>query len=125
MRALESAATTDGIVHVRHDAVRDRIGPKTQLRVIDTVLSGTHEPGESHFDLLRVFADDPVLLNAHRTAAAAERHYHTHEFGDFLLIERRHAAYSLPSPNEPDTEPWSASGKWRTANPRQKRPRNA
>jgi S-adenosylmethionine:tRNA ribosyltransferase-isomerase len=49
-----------------------------------------HEPGESHFELLRAFADDPVLLNAHRTAT--ERNYRTHEFGDSLLIERRNAA---------------------------------
>ena len=39
-----------------------RIGPDTRLRVTDTVLTGMHEPGESHFELLRAFADDPVLL---------------------------------------------------------------
>ena len=90
VRALESAATIDGIVRAGHGVARGRIGPKTQLRVIDTILSGTHEPSESHFELLRAFADDPVLLSAHRTAT--ERNYRSHEFGDFVLIERRDAA---------------------------------
>ncbi|MBG7606048.1 MAG: S-adenosylmethionine:tRNA ribosyltransferase-isomerase [Actinobacteria bacterium] len=90
VRALESAATMDGIVRAGHGVARGRIGPNTQIRVIDTVLSGMHEPGESHFELLRAFANDPVLLSAHRTAT--ERNYRTHEFGDSLLIERRDAA---------------------------------
>jgi S-adenosylmethionine:tRNA ribosyltransferase-isomerase len=90
VRALESAAVTDGMVRTGHGVARGRIGPKTRLRVIDTVLTGMHEPGESHFELLRAFADEPVLRNAHRTAT--EQHYLTHEFGDSLLIERRRAA---------------------------------
>ena len=90
MRALESAATIDGTVRAGHGVARGRIGPKTQLRVVDTVLSGMHEPGESHFELLRAFADDPVLLNAHQTAT--KQNYRTHEFGDSILIQRRDAA---------------------------------
>jgi S-adenosylmethionine:tRNA ribosyltransferase-isomerase len=90
VRALESAATTDGAVHAGNGIARGRIGPQTRLRVIDSVLSGMHEPGESHFELLRAFTDDPVLHKIHRTAT--QRHYRTHEFGDSLLIERRAAA---------------------------------
>jgi S-adenosylmethionine:tRNA ribosyltransferase-isomerase len=90
VRALESAATMDGTVRAGHGVARGRIGPKTQLRVIDTVLSGMHEPGESHFELLRAFADDPVLLSAHRTAT--KRNYRTHEFGDSILVQRHDAA---------------------------------
>ena len=90
VRALESAAAADGTVTAGHGVARGRIGPETPLRVIDTVLTGMHEPGESHFELLRAFAADPVLRSAHRTAT--ERRYRTHEFGDSLLIERRRAA---------------------------------
>ena len=33
----------------------------TRLRVVDAILTGVHQPGESHFELLRAFADDAVL----------------------------------------------------------------
>ncbi|MDH3730886.1 MAG: S-adenosylmethionine:tRNA ribosyltransferase-isomerase [Acidimicrobiia bacterium] len=90
VRALEAAATTHGTVHPGNGVARGRIGPETRLRVTDTILTGMHEPGESHFELLRAFTDDPVLHSVHQTAV--ERRYRTHEFGDSLLIERRNAA---------------------------------
>ena len=31
---------------------------------MDAVLSGTHEPGTSHYELLRTFADDATLRRA-------------------------------------------------------------
>ena len=34
------------------------------LRVVDAILSGTHEPGTSHYELLRAFADDATLARA-------------------------------------------------------------
>src|SRR6185436_2700719 len=69
-----------------------RIGPKTKLRIVDAILTGVHQPGESHYELLRAFADDAAL--AATAEAAEERGYRNHEFGDFLLVERsaRHAA---------------------------------
>ena len=90
VRALESAATTHGTVHPGNGIARGRIGPETQLSVTDAVLTGMHEPGESHFELLRAFTDDHVLHSVHQTAA--QRRYRTHEFGDSLLIERHKAA---------------------------------
>lgn len=90
VRALESAARTDGTVHAGNGVAQGRIGPETWLRITNTILTGMHEPGDSHFELLRAFADDPVLHSVHRTAT--ERRYRTHEFGDSLLIERRNAA---------------------------------
>ena len=35
-----------------------RIGSASRLRVVDAILSGTHEPGTSHYELLRAFADE-------------------------------------------------------------------
>ena len=90
VRALESAATGHGTVHPGKGVASGRIGPDTRLSVVDTVLTGMHEPGESHFELLRAFTDDPVLDSVHQTAT--ERRYSTHEFGDSLLIDRRSAA---------------------------------
>jgi len=90
VRALESAARPDGTVEPGNGVAQGRIGPRTRLQVTDTVLTGVHEPGESHFELLRAFADDPVLDSVLRTAT--KRHYRTHEFGDSMLIERRPAA---------------------------------
>ena len=90
VRALESAARRDGTVHPGDGIARGRIGPDTQLSITDTILTGMHEPGESHFELLRAFTDDQVLHSVHYTAT--EQRYRTHEYGDSLLIERRNAA---------------------------------
>ena len=65
---------------------RGRIGGGTRLRVVDSVLTGVHQPGESHFELLRAFADDAVLARVAGTLASSG--YRSHEFGDSVLIER-------------------------------------
>ncbi|MGH9941617.1 MAG: S-adenosylmethionine:tRNA ribosyltransferase-isomerase [Pyrinomonadaceae bacterium] len=62
VRALEHAATGDG--HVRAGeglATGHIISPNSRLRVVDALLSGTHEPGTSHYELLRAFLDDATL----------------------------------------------------------------
>jgi S-adenosylmethionine:tRNA ribosyltransferase-isomerase len=45
-----------------------------------------HQPGESHFELLRAFADHAML--EHISAAVVKHGYRAHEFGDSMLIER-------------------------------------
>jgi S-adenosylmethionine:tRNA ribosyltransferase-isomerase len=86
VRALEHAATEDGRVRAGEGLATQRIGPATRLRVVDALLSGTHEPGSSHYELLRAFADDAALGRAHDELCA--HGYRTHEFGDSVLIER-------------------------------------
>jgi S-adenosylmethionine:tRNA ribosyltransferase-isomerase len=87
VRALEHAATYSGRVPAGEGLATQRIGAATRLRVVDAVLSGTHEPGTSHHELLRAFADDATLG---RVDEALTRHdYRTHEFGDSVLIERK------------------------------------
>jgi S-adenosylmethionine:tRNA ribosyltransferase-isomerase len=84
VRALEHSAARFGAV-IAGDAVADqRIGAHTRLRVVDAILSGTHEPGTSHYDLLRAFADESTLRRADR--ALDEGSFRTHEFGDSVLI---------------------------------------
>ncbi|HUG22429.1 S-adenosylmethionine:tRNA ribosyltransferase-isomerase [Piscinibacter sp.] len=89
-RALEHAASASTGLRAGEGVADQRIGPQTQLRIVDAIISGTHEPGTSHYELLRAFAGDAVLR---RAAEALERHgYRTHEFGDSVLIERGIAA---------------------------------
>jgi S-adenosylmethionine:tRNA ribosyltransferase-isomerase len=87
VRALEDAATGDGLVRAGDGLATRCIGPTTRLRVVDVLLSGTHEPGTSHYELLRAFTDDATLGRADGELAAHD--YRTHEFGDSILIERK------------------------------------
>jgi S-adenosylmethionine:tRNA ribosyltransferase-isomerase len=86
VRALEHAAAVDGIVHAGDGIADERIGPDTRLRVVDAILSGTHEPDSSHYLLLRAFVRDQTLQRVSAALEAAK--YRTHEFGDSILIER-------------------------------------
>lgn len=86
VRALESSAHEHGRVTAGHGLARIRIGPDWTLRVADSILTGMHAPGESHFELLRAFATESALV---RIADIADREeYRAHEFGDFLLLDR-------------------------------------
>ena len=63
-----------------------RIGPATPLRIVDAILSGVHEAGTSHFELLRAFAAADILDAADRALNALG--YRTHEFGDSIFLEK-------------------------------------
>ena len=84
VRALEDAATEDGHLRSGDGLAKGRIGPSTRLKVVDAILSGTHEPGTSHYELLRAFLEDSTLERTTRELDA--RGYRTHEFGDSVLI---------------------------------------
>jgi S-adenosylmethionine:tRNA ribosyltransferase-isomerase len=86
VRALEHAASTDGAVRAGCGLATQRLGPGSRLRVVDAILSGTHEAGTSHYELLRAFLDDETLRLT--TAELDARGYLTHEFGDSVLIEK-------------------------------------
>jgi S-adenosylmethionine:tRNA ribosyltransferase-isomerase len=91
VRALEHAAMRDGVVRAGRGLATQRIGRATRLGVVDAIVTGTHESGSSHYDLLRAFADERTL---HRMSKALEAHgYRTHEFGDSILLERRMPRY--------------------------------
>jgi S-adenosylmethionine:tRNA ribosyltransferase-isomerase len=86
VRALEHAAMGNGHVRAGEGIATQHLGPTSRLRVVDAILSGTHEPGTSHYELLRAFLDDATLQ---RTSAELNAGgYRTHEFGDSVLIER-------------------------------------
>jgi S-adenosylmethionine:tRNA ribosyltransferase-isomerase len=91
VRALEAAANGDGGVRAGDGVARGRIGRETQLSVADAILTGVHQRGESHYELLRAFAPGTTLESM--SGAVTAHGYRDHEFGDSVLIERS------PSPN--------------------------
>ena len=84
VRALEHAAGVDGRIRSGPGLATQRLGPDSRLRVVDAILTGVHERGTSHYQLLRAFVDDDTLT---KTEEALRQHaYHSHEFGEFVLI---------------------------------------
>jgi len=88
VRALEHAAARDGVVHAGGGVATQRIGPDTLLTIVDVILSGVHEPGTSHSELLRAFMPNDILRRADELMRASG--FRTHEFGDSVLIARSH-----------------------------------
>src|SRR5712691_9477861 len=60
VRALEHAGRR-GLIQSGEGLATQRIGSGTSLRLVHAILSGTHEPGSSHYELLRAFADPATL----------------------------------------------------------------
>lgn len=60
------------------------ISAQHQLRAVDAVFTGLHEPAASHLDLLSAFVEPDRLQTAYLEAIA--RQYLWHEFGDMNLI---------------------------------------
>lgn len=91
VRALEAAALIGGSLRAGSGIACNKIEPGTPVRIVDTLLTGIHQPGESHYDLLRAFMDGSVLDTALKQAA--RKGYLSHEFGDSMLVERQ-ASYA-------------------------------
>jgi S-adenosylmethionine:tRNA ribosyltransferase-isomerase len=60
------------------------VGPTSEIRAIDALLTGLHEPAASHLDMIRAFVDGRLLEQA--MDEALTRGYLWHEFGDHMLI---------------------------------------
>jgi S-adenosylmethionine:tRNA ribosyltransferase-isomerase len=86
VRALEHAATLGPVIRAGDAVASQRVGGSSRLKVVSAILSGTHEPGTSHYDLLRAFVDEAMLTRISRSLD--EHGYLTHEFGDSVFIER-------------------------------------
>ncbi|AGP32615.1 S-adenosylmethionine:tRNA ribosyltransferase-isomerase [Sorangium cellulosum] len=84
-RALEGSAAQNGGELRAGSGVTDLVlHPGFRPRVVDGLLTGVHDPTESHFRLLEAFAPAPLL---HRANAYAEQAgYLCHEFGDSYLV---------------------------------------
>lgn len=87
VRALESAwHAGDGRVVASHAWTDLVIGPERGVRVVDSLLTGFHEPKASHLAMLEAIAGRPHLEKAYQAALAGR--YLWHEFGDLHLILR-------------------------------------
>jgi S-adenosylmethionine:tRNA ribosyltransferase-isomerase len=64
----------------------NRITSSSNLRIVDAIVSGLHESGSSHFELLRAFQRDCALEEMTEQADAGD--YQAHEFGDAVFISR-------------------------------------
>src|SRR5262249_44414892 len=61
VRALEHAASLDPAIPPGERVATQKLGAGSRLRVVDALLTGTHERGSSHHDLLRAFVDRETL----------------------------------------------------------------
>jgi S-adenosylmethionine:tRNA ribosyltransferase-isomerase len=84
VRALESAAGEDGIVHAAEGWTRLVIGPERGVRAVGGILTGWHEPDASHLLMLEAIAGRARVERSY--AAALADGYRWHEFGDSHLL---------------------------------------
>lgn len=84
VRALETAAGPDGAVEPAEGWTHLVVMPERGLRMVDGLLTGWHEPGASHLQLLEAVAGRELVDRSYR--AALEHGYLWHEFGDSHLI---------------------------------------
>ena len=84
VRALESIADAAGKISGSHGYTQLKIDSQHQLKAVDGLLTGLHEPEASHLDLLSAFLPPEKIRSAYEEAIAQK--YLWHEFGDLNLI---------------------------------------
>ena len=84
VRALESAVGDDDRVAAAEGHTELVVSPQTELRAVDGLLTGWHEPKASHLELVAAVAGRPLLELLYRRAV--DLRYAWHEFGDSCLI---------------------------------------
>lgn len=83
VRALESSVE-DGRVVAASGWTDLVIGPEHELRAVDALITGFHDPAATHVGLLRAFLGSESLALAYDEAGCAG--YFKHEFGDIHVI---------------------------------------
>jgi S-adenosylmethionine:tRNA ribosyltransferase-isomerase len=84
VRALETTAEPDGTVTAGEGWTNLVVGRERGTYAVDGLLTGWHEPQETHLQMLRALADDELIGRSYREAL--EHGYLWHEFGDSHLI---------------------------------------
>ena len=84
VRALETVADERGVAHPGRGWADTVVTPERGVRVVDGLLTGWHEPRATHLLILEALAGRRMLEEAY--AAALERGYLWHEFGDLHLL---------------------------------------
>jgi S-adenosylmethionine:tRNA ribosyltransferase-isomerase len=83
-RAIESAASPDGILAAASGWTDLVISPERPVRVVDGLITGWHNPAASHLLLVESVAGAELTQRAYDAAVA--EHYLWHEFGDSCLL---------------------------------------
>jgi S-adenosylmethionine:tRNA ribosyltransferase-isomerase len=84
VRALESSLDAEGRVIPSQGWTDLVITPARQVRAVDALLTGFHEPRASHLAMLEAIAGRDHLRRAYDAALTGR--YLWHEFGDLHLI---------------------------------------
>ncbi len=84
VRALETAAGPDGVLSPAEGATNLVVKSEQELRAIDGLLTGWHDPDSSHLALLGAAAGAELVGRSYEAARAHD--YLFHEFGDTHLI---------------------------------------
>lgn len=87
VRAVETVADCQGTVHPGSGVTDLLITPERGVRAVDGIISGWHEPGASHLDLITAIGGVQTVARAYERAIADG--YLWHEFGDSLLLTTR------------------------------------
>ena len=84
VRALETVADADGVVHPGEGWTDVVVTPARGVRAVDGLITGWHDPEASHLQLLEAVAGRELLDRSYEAARAAG--YRWHEFGDSHLL---------------------------------------
>jgi S-adenosylmethionine:tRNA ribosyltransferase-isomerase len=84
IRALETVTNGDGKTHAGEGWTCLVITPQRELRAVNALLTGMHEPEASHLAMLEALAGADHIKVAY--AEALQKGYLWHEFGDLHLI---------------------------------------
>ena len=84
VRAVEGSIMSNGCLRAGDGETGLIIDKSFRPKVVTGILTGVHDPAQSHFRLLRAFADETLLRQVWRHATEAA--YLCHEFGDSCLI---------------------------------------
>ena len=84
IRALETVTNGEGKVHPGEGWTCLVITPQRELRAVNALLTGMHEPQASHLAMLEAIAGAPHINRAY--VEALRKGYLWHEFGDLHLI---------------------------------------
>ncbi|HSM54614.1 MAG TPA: S-adenosylmethionine:tRNA ribosyltransferase-isomerase [Candidatus Sulfomarinibacteraceae bacterium] len=84
VRALETVVDSTGRVHPGEGWTNLLIEPRRQIRAVEGLLTGLHEPRASHLDMLQALAGAEHVRRTYQQAL--QEGYLWHEFGDLHLI---------------------------------------
>jgi len=84
VRALETTADSEGTCHPGRSWTDLVIAPDHEMRLVDGLITGWHEPASTHLALLEALAGRHLLAESYQSAL--ETGYLWHEFGDSHLI---------------------------------------